>query len=227
MPAVIVQDPSLPHGVAIPASVVNFKSFVQWVESADFPERGRISYLHGSVWIDMSMEQLFIHNQIKVRVTSALDALVVAMAMGYIFGDKTRFHNFDVELSAEPDALFVSFDAIRNCRAKFGEGADDGYTSVEGSPEMVLEIVSDSSVEKDTVVLREAYFDAGFSEYWLVDARHDSLSFEILKRGNRAFTSTKPQAGGWLKSAVFDKSFRITRAADPLGHPEFTLEHRD
>jgi hypothetical protein len=32
--------------------------------------------------------------------------------------------------------------------------------------------------------------------------------------------------GGWVKSAVFGKSFRLTEQTDPLGHPEYTLAVR-
>jgi Uma2 family endonuclease len=227
MPAVVVQDLNPPHGVTIPAWVVDFKSFIRWVESEDFPERGRFCYLNGSVWVDLSMEQLFTHNRIKVRITFALEAIVSALASGYVFGDKARLHNHDAELSVEPDAMFVSFEAIRSRRTTLTEGAEDGYVSIDGAPEMVLEIVSDSSEDKDTVELRAAYFDAGVSEFWIVDVRRGSLTFEILKRSARGFTSTRTQTGGWLKSAVFGRSFRITKIADPLGNPQFTLEHRD
>jgi len=32
--------------------------------------------------------------------------------------------------------------------------------------------------------------------------------------------------GGWAKSAVFGKSFRLTEQTDPLGHPDYTLAVR-
>ena len=36
-------------------------------------------------------------------------------------------------------------------------------------------------------------------------------------------TETRKQ-GGWLKSVVFGKSFRLTRRTDRSGNPQFTLE---
>ena len=38
-----------------------------------------------------------------------------------------------------------------------------------------------TSVPKDTVLLRELYWKAGVTEYWLVDVRDGNLSFEILQ----------------------------------------------
>lgn len=88
---------------------------------------------------------------------------------------------------------------------------------------MVLEIVSDSSVEKDNAILRELYWKAGIQEYWLVDARGEELRFEILLHAPNEYVATASDTG-WNRSEVFDKSFRLTRKSDELGHPEITLE---
>ena len=89
---------------------------------------------------------------------------------------------------------------------------------------MVLEIVSRMSLKKDTVVLRESYWQAGIPEYWLVDARGPNPSFEILQHtpdGYVAGTDT----GSSAPSKVFNRSFRMTTRIDPLGNPEFIVEH--
>lgn len=227
MPGVVFHVVDPPEGTVVPGWVNDLASFSRWAESPGFPETGRVSYIQGDVWMDMSMEELFTHNQLKVLIASDLQAVVRAHAMGYLFGDGARFRNPTADLSVEPDAMFASFDAIRGGRVVLTEGADDGYMYVEGSPEWVLEVVSNSSVRKDTVDLPPVYYEAGIAEYWMVDARGETVHFSVLKRGPRGYTTTRPQAGGWLKSAVFGKSFRITQATDPLGHPQFTLEHRD
>src|SRR5438270_9766384 len=119
MPVLIVQ----PEGVTIPAWVVDLPSFRRWADSPEFPDRGRITYLCGTIVVDLSMEQLFIHNQIKMRIASILDAIVAELARGYVFGDGARLHNTAADLSAEPDVLFVSADAIQTGRAILNEGA--------------------------------------------------------------------------------------------------------
>jgi Uma2 family endonuclease len=49
-------------------------------------------------------------------------------------------------------------------------GAEPGrYIDVEGPPDLIVEIVSDTSVAKDTRRLPEAYFRAGVAEFWLAD----------------------------------------------------------
>ena len=90
---------------------------------------------------------------------------------------------------------------------------------------MVLEVVSDSSVDKDTVLLRDLYWQAGIAEYWLVDARGERLSFDILRHTSKGYTAVRRQSG-WLKSSVFNKSFRLTRRFDKQDNPEYTLALR-
>ena len=90
--------------------------------------------------------------------------------------------------AVKPDALFASTDALAD-RVRILEGQKEGYVELEGSPDMVLEVVSDSSVRKDTERLRRDYWEAGIREYWLVDARTDPL---VL----RYYAATRPKATG-------------------------------
>jgi Uma2 family endonuclease len=94
---------------------------------------------------------------------------------------------------------------------------------LDGTPDMVLEVVSPSSVEKDTVQLRHLYWQAGIREYWLVDARGPRLVFDILSYTPKGYAATRKQAG-WLKSATFQRSFKLTHRTDHLGHPDYQLE---
>jgi Uma2 family endonuclease len=73
--------------------------------------------------------------------------------------------------------------------------------------------------------LRELYWKAGIPEYWLVDDRGEELEFSILRHGPRGYTPVRKQ-GGWVKSAVFGKSFRLLRQHDEDGLLEYTLEVR-
>ena len=87
---------------------------------------------------------------------------------------------------------------------------------------MVLEVVSKRSEKKDNSILREDYFTAGVREYWLVDARQDPASFEILKRGTDGFVNTRKQ-DGWIKSAVFGRSFKLEIKPSRSGKRAATL----
>jgi len=211
--------------VHIPAWVCDLTSFRRWAHSETFPKTGRICYLKGEVWVDMSKEQLFSHNQVKQEFNVVLGSLVKAAQLGRYCPDGMLLSNEQADLSCQPDGTFLSRHALEEERVRLVEGKDEGYVELEGTPDMVLEVVSTSSVEKDTETLRELYWEAGIPECWLVDARGEEPLFDILKHTPRGYVATRRQ-GGWLRSAVFGKSFRLSSQCDALGNPEFTLEVR-
>lgn len=220
--ATVVVDGEAVH---IPAWVADLDSFRRWVLSDEVSEKLRACFLDGEVWIDMSKEQAFTHNQVKNEFNITLGGLVKAGRLGRYFPDGMLVTNEGANLSAGPDAVFVSHGSLSEGKVRLVEGRQGGVVELKGTPDMVLEIVSDSSVKKDTVTLRELYWEAGIPEYWLEDARGEEPEFTILRRGPRDYAAVRRQ-GGWLKSAVFGKSFRLTRQTAEDGNPEYTLEVR-
>ena len=99
----------------------------------------------------------------------------------------------------------------------------EGFTELSGSGDMVLEVVSKYSVRKDTVLLRDLYHKAGFTEFWLVDARGAEPHFEILRHAEKAYTPVDP-VEGWSHSSVFERGFRLVKQINPLGQPQFLVE---
>jgi Uma2 family endonuclease len=87
------------------------------------------------------------------------------------------------------------------------KGAEHTCRELEGAPDWVLEI---GSVGKDTVRLRKGYHRAGIPEYWLVDARGENILFQILHYQQSGYVAS-PFREGWLRSKVFERSFRLDR----------------
>jgi Uma2 family endonuclease len=224
----ILDKPRLPIRLngqsTIPPWVVDHSSFRAWATSDEFPKEGRFAYLNGLLWADLTMEQLFTHNRVKTRVSSVLDRLIAEEDLGYFFSDRALLSHPGAGLSTEPDAFFVSYESVEAGLARWVEGAAEGHVEVEGAPDLTIEVVSSGSMEKDTVELPGLYYSSGVREYWLIDARSERLAFEIFRRGRSAFTSVRHQAGGWLKSGVFERSFRLVRGADRMRRPKYSLE---
>ncbi len=210
--------------ISIPPEVIDLDSFCRWAISEQYPERGQFSYLRGVIWVDLSMEKLYSHNRIKTRFTIVLGNLVDSLGLGMFLSDGMLLRNSTADLSTEPDSMFVSYDALSSGRVQRIDTPD--CLILEGSPEMVLEVVSETSVRKDTEELRELYWRAGILEYWLVDARAATPRFDLLHRGRKGYTATRKQAGGWRRSNVFDRSFQLTKTTDPLGDPLYVLNVR-
>lgn len=212
--------------IDIPDFVVDHESFRRWARSDAFPEKTRCAFYYGQLWLDVSMEQLYTHGQVKSEALAVLRPLARREMRGRVYPEGTLLSNHRVGLSTIPDGLFVSFESLESGRVEEVEGQQEGFVELSGSPDMVLEILSKSSEQKDKVDLPALYWRAGVEEYWMIDVRTEPLQFMILRRGSRGFVPVKPQAGGWVKSTVFGHSFRLLLTPDPQGRPDYTLELR-
>ena len=197
-------------------------AFREWAGDNDLPEKTRVDFYRGKVWVDMGREQVFTHGVLKTEIAAVLWTFVKLHKLGNYWCNGVLVTNEEAYLSGNPDGTFVSHEAFESGRVTLTEGKDGGYVELVGTVDMVLEVVSGSSVAKDNISLREAYWEAGVPENWLVDARGDRLEFSILKRGAKGYIETR-KLDGWLKSAVFGTSFKLTRGKDRSGNPTFNL----
>jgi Uma2 family endonuclease len=209
-------------GIEVPAEIDTFEAFRHWIRTDDYPENADVFWLAGNIWIDPHMEQIDSHNGVKTEIYRVLANLIKTEALGYFYTDRVRIAHQAAGLSNEPDALFISTAALKRKRIRRVQADDGGVLELEGSPDLVVENVSTSSVTKDYRVLRRLYWKAGVREYWIIDARKGPLRFEILRRASRGFVATREMAG-WLRSTVLDCSFRLTVELDPLQVPTYTL----
>jgi Uma2 family endonuclease len=207
----------------IPGWVIDLETFRNWTRSDEFPQQGLFAYLQGDIWADLSPEELLTHNRIKVTITATLGLFSQQTNAGSFVADRMRWSNIEADLSTEPDGLFYTWATLQSGRLRFVPGTQGGIIELEGTPDMVLEIVSASSLTKDTVRLRDLYWRAGVTEYWLVDLRSEMPRFDILRHTAAGFAAVESKEG-WLTSAVFGRAFQLKRQLDPLGHPAFLLE---
>lgn len=211
--------------IDIPADAQDFESFRQWLHSGSFPEKGKICFIKNQIWVDL-MEELYSHNQVRTEIGAVLHSLVRRLKYGRYLTEGMRYSHPETNLSTEPDGMIISDEAIETGRVRCVGGKDGDETELIGSPDIVIEVVSKSSVEKDTEWAVESYFDAGIPEYWLVDVRdEDDLQFQIHKRGQNGYVQTR-KVGGWVKSGVLGKSFRLLCSEDKFGRNDFSLEVR-
>jgi hypothetical protein len=211
--------------ISIPGWVRTVDGFRRWLHSDDFPESGQICFLGGEIWVDLTQEQIFSHNQVRGEYNLVLGRMAKESRRGRYIPAGAFFVNEQVGICCQPDGGFVSLESMRSGRIGFGAPGEKEAFEVEGTLDVVLEIVSTSSVVRDTEILPKFYWRAGIPEYWLVDARGERPAFDVFRHGPRGYIANRKQ-NGWIKSAVFGKSFRLTCGKDDLGHPAFTLHVR-
>ena len=91
---------------------------------------------------------------------------------------------------------------------------------------MVVEIVSDASVRKDTERLPAAYYQAGVAEFWLVDARGEDLRVRIHGRGPTQYEPAERDPDGYQRSAVLNRWYRLERGRNARGRVVFDLHEK-
>ena len=224
MPTVVSE---LYGAIRIPGWVVDPDSFCRWVGSADLPEKLSVHFIRGEVWVDLSMEEMFSHNQVKTALGITLGALIQEGHLGIYTTDGMQFASESAGIVTNPDAMYLSNESLRTKRVGFVAGKKTSATAtrIVGIPDLVIEVISPSSEDKDTEWLMSAYWNAGIPEYWLVDARDDELGLKIYKRGLKGYPEPR-RVDGWSKSAVLKRSFRLTSTTGPHGYPVYHLEHR-
>jgi Uma2 family endonuclease len=204
----------------IPTWVVDHETFRRWACSDDFPSRGQFFYLDGKFWVDLSMETL-IHNQIKGIISAVIMSFVCSESLGRFLVDRMMLTNTVAHLSCEPDGMFIANESLERGSVTFVKG--DESLEVIGTPDMTLEVISKTTVPKDTVDLMEKYANAGIPEYWLVDSTVDVPELVILRLVNGKYVAARKH-DGWVKSKVFGRSFRLTCKKDVTGLSQFNLE---
>jgi len=212
--------------VEIPLGIKDLTDFRQWALSEDFPQRGRIDYVAGRIEVDMSPEDFFTHGTLKTEVAGEIRIRVNQSDLGHTLIAETRISSVPAGLSAEPDIVVITHKAMDDRRVRLvpkASGEPDRYVEVEGAPDLIVEIVSDSSVKKDTQRLPDAYYLAGVREFWLIDARGQELFFRIHHRGSRSFDTVPVQADGFQRSDVLDRSYRLDRDRHKRGHWVYRL----
>jgi Uma2 family endonuclease len=211
--------------IVIPEWVDDLDSFSAWRLSGAAPEQGEIAFLDTGIWVDLSMEEFLTHNQVKAAYDFAIMSVVQPAALGRYVPDRMLLRNAQANLSTEPDGLFFTWEVVQSGRLRLVEKPGQGMMELEGTPNLALEIVSKTSVEKDTVILRELYWKAAIAEYWLVDAREGKRSFQILRYTPEGYVDTQA-ADGWISSKVLGHQFQLQEKMDPLGHPQFVVAVR-
>ncbi len=101
------EDQLVDH-VEIPLWVIDLDSFRAWMDRDDFPDQGRIDFIKGKVWVDMSKEQIFTHVAVKSEFNMVVGPLVKVGRLGLYLPDGVLLSNVDADIAVKPDAVFVS-----------------------------------------------------------------------------------------------------------------------
>jgi len=217
------------ENLRIPEDAFTLEGFQRWAVSEGFPENGRIDYLSGEIEVDMSPEDLYTHSAVKTAISAQLHSLVIPSGLGDVFIDRARVTSRFASLSVEPDIVVILRESLKKGQVRLtpSRKGPDRFSGLEGAVDLVVEIVSDSSVNKDLKRLPPLYARAGVRELWIADARGSALRFRIHSLQDGAYTTIAPDSEGWTRSSLLGRGFRLVRRRDDPFPWRYTLEQRN
>jgi len=132
------------------------------------PDDERYELIEGELL--MTPSPVMRHQRISRKMLIALDNHVTDNDLGEVFDAPSDVY-LDNENVVQPDILFVSkerFDIISE-------------KNIQGTPDLVIEIISESTAYRDLVQKKKLYARFGVKEYWIVIPEESSVDIFTLK----------------------------------------------
>ena len=140
------------------------------------PEDKRYELMEGEFYMVPSPG--WSHQTILKRLFRILDDYVTSQRLG-----EPRFAPLDVVLSEEdvvqPDILFISKERFYIITER----------NIQGAPDLVIEILSPGTAERDRGLKKKLYAKYGVREYWIVDPEAKSIEVTVL--GEKGFETVQ------------------------------------
>ena len=151
-----------------------------------FPDDGkRHELIHGEHYVTPA--PLTKHQRISVNLVSAIHHHCQQTKAGQIF-------------SAPTDVIFTETDVVQPDLLYIAKDQDHVVTreNIQGAPDLIVEILSDSTRRRDERLKRTLYEQHGVREYWIIDPELDTIKILRLQDGRYAtpqeISREQPQA---------------------------------
>jgi Uma2 family endonuclease len=112
-----------------------------------------------------------LHQKISRRISAAFEAFLVEQPIGDFFYAPIDvfFDNFN---NTQPDLLFIKNDRSFIIDLKNG---------IMGAPDLIVEIISPSSIKIDRFDKKEMYKIFAVKEYWLIDPKNQTVEIYVFE----------------------------------------------
>ncbi len=116
------------------------------------------------------------HQYAVGEIFGELRNFVKANNLGIVYAAPIEVHLPGIAQPVQPDVLFIAAERRHIVREKF----------IEGAPDLIVEVLSQSTNRLDRRVKFDAYERAGVREYWIVNPKLRSIEVYSLVRGEYA-----------------------------------------
>lgn len=172
------------YGQAPPMRRMTEREFNGWIG-----EKTRAEWVDGEVV--MMAPAAVDHDDVVGWLIALFKIFLAQNPLGTIHGPEVLVRLQKIRRKRLPDVAFVSKD-----RSVIVE-----KTEIGGPPDMIIEVVSPDSIERDWFEKYADYERAGVREYWVIDRLADRVEcYKLTTRGT--FRETKVRGGRLVSSVV-------------------------
>ncbi|BCX02894.1 MAG: hypothetical protein KatS3mg053_0832 [Candidatus Roseilinea sp.] len=164
---------------------MSFEEFLTWD-----PEGGLTEWINGEAVQYMAATNT--HQKVVEFLTALLKLFVRIERLGQIFTGPYTMRAIEGGSGREPDVFFVSTANLSRVTDKV----------LNGPADLVIEVVSDDSVNRDRVEKFDEYEAAGIPEYWVIDPRPHRKRADFFVRNADGRYQQAPASGGVYRSQV-------------------------
>jgi Uma2 family endonuclease len=186
-----------------PPRRMSYEAWRRWAAQ----QEGRSEWVAGEVIEIMSSS--IRHADIVGFVFALLLQFVQFRNLGRVFMESVEMRLADS--ARVPDVLFVAADRVGRLEP----------TRLRGSADLVVEVISDDSVARDTEAKFREYAAASVREYWVLDGRLEHVGARFFRLASDTYDEAFPDADGRYHSSVVQGFwFRLDwLQTDPLPNP--------
>lgn len=112
------------------------------------------------------------HQRIGSFLEKVMGIYVETKELGEVFRSPIAV-KINIFAGREPDLFFIKKENLHIVKPTF----------VDGTPDLMIEIISPESIERDKKIKFAEYQKAGVKEYWLIDPNEQSCEFYELEDG--------------------------------------------
>ena len=190
----IVLPPVIPRRLPrLPAHEQGWPAQGKWTyeDYKRLPDDGRrYEIIEGVLYVIAAPN--FDHQYTVGEIFAALRTYVRERQLGIVISAPFEVNLPDIAQPVQPDVLFVAAERAPR------PGAED-FT---GAPDLIVEVLSQSTARTDRLVKFGAYERAGVREYWLVDPRTHSVEVYSLSEEDTYEMAGQYTPGETVESAV-------------------------
>lgn len=166
---------------------MTYDEYVDWYDR-DAGRRGE--WVDGEVIVFVSTT--YRHERILIFIAAVLTNIVLRLRLGEVLGDEYELRTREGSTRL-PDLKVI----LREHEERITD------RRLVGAADVVFEIISPDSVNRDRHIKRDEYETAGIPEYWVIDPREGKESVELFVLDNdRRYVSMRPDAEGRYRSTV-------------------------